>query len=72
MHLIVPVDYMLNFCHSVFNDPQFSDLTVKCDGHTWLVHKVIVCSRSTFFQAACGRGSKVQHLMASYFSVLES
>jgi hypothetical protein len=38
---------------SMFNDPQYSDLTVKCEGRTWKVHKVVVCPQVRFFTKAC-------------------
>lgn len=34
---------------------KYSDFTIKCEGHQFKVHQVIVCSQSPFFDAAvCG------------------
>lgn len=32
---------------------EFSDFTVRCGSDAWKVHRVIVCSQSKWFQAAC-------------------
>ncbi|KAL8959986.1 MAG: hypothetical protein Q9193_003239 [Seirophora villosa] len=34
----------------------FTDLTIVCEGHEFKCHKVVVCSQSGFFEAACTNG----------------
>ncbi|CAK4030348.1 Kelch repeat and BTB domain-containing [Lecanosticta acicola] len=41
---------------SLFNNPRYSDLTIKCGDRTWSVHKNIVCTRCEFFDGACKGG----------------
>ncbi|SPO03773.1 uncharacterized protein DNG_06456 [Cephalotrichum gorgonifer] len=36
-----------------YQDEEYSDLTIKCLGATYNVHKILVCPRSDFFAAAC-------------------
>ncbi|KAI9723794.1 MAG: hypothetical protein M1828_004044 [Chrysothrix sp. TS-e1954] len=36
-----------------FNDQKYSDLLIRCNGSTFHVHKVVVCSQSKFFRLAC-------------------
>ncbi|CZT24891.1 uncharacterized protein RCC_10619 [Ramularia collo-cygni] len=38
---------------SLYKSENFSDLTIKLDNRTWKVHKLVVCSQSTFFAHAC-------------------
>lgn len=40
-----------------FNEPEFSDLTIKLDGREICVHKIIVCARNDYFRKLCGPGS---------------
>lgn len=42
-------------------NPMYSDLTIKCRGSVFPVHKIIVCSRSVFFSKACSGGFKVRY-----------
>ncbi|CZT14443.1 uncharacterized protein RCC_00420 [Ramularia collo-cygni] len=43
---------------ALFNNSQYSDLTVICDDSSWKVHKCIVCPRSAYFAKACDGGFK--------------
>ena len=33
---------------------KYSDLTICCNYRQWAVHRAVVCSRSAFFDGACG------------------
>ncbi|KAI4244431.1 MAG: hypothetical protein LQ352_006804 [Teloschistes flavicans] len=47
---------------SYFDNGRFTDLTLNCRGREWQCHKVIVCSQSRFFEAACSTGYHVRRL----------
>ncbi|OJJ87970.1 BTB/POZ domain-containing protein [Aspergillus glaucus CBS 516.65] len=34
-------------------NPRYSDLKITCDGQTFPAHRVVVCSNSSYFAAAC-------------------
>lgn len=44
---------------SLFNGGKYADMTITCQGHTFNVHRAIVCSQSPFFDAALKDGFKV-------------
>lgn len=53
-----------SFCsedESLFNNKRFSDAVVKCGDREWLVHKSVVCTRSTWFDKALNSGMQVSH-----------
>lgn len=43
----------------ILNSSKYSDLILTCKGNEWKVHRVILCSQSTFFAAACDGEFKV-------------
>ncbi|CAH0056208.1 unnamed protein product [Clonostachys solani] len=44
--------------NSLFNSGLYSDLTVICGDDKYLVHKAVICPRSTFFEGACRHNFK--------------
>jgi hypothetical protein len=44
---------------SMLDDPKYWDLTIKCGDRKWRVHKMIVCSQSTYFADLCDGKIKV-------------
>lgn len=42
----------------LFNNPEYSDLVLRCEHRTWKVHRVIVCGRCDFFKACVDRHFK--------------
>ncbi len=46
---------------SVFESSKYSDLTIRCRGKEFKVHRIILCPRSTFFAAACDGEFQVWH-----------
>ncbi|KAK4503133.1 hypothetical protein PRZ48_006560 [Zasmidium cellare] len=38
---------------SAIPNGKYSDLVVECDGHSWRVHKAVLCTQSSFFTKAC-------------------
>ncbi|KAK5996373.1 hypothetical protein PT974_01707 [Cladobotryum mycophilum] len=44
---------LLQSLSSLHKEGKYSDLKIVCDGKEYLVHKAILCPRSSFFAAAC-------------------
>lgn len=38
---------------TLFHTGKYADLTVKCGGHTWQLHRAILCGESEFFERLC-------------------
>ncbi|KAK5710263.1 hypothetical protein LTR17_019033 [Elasticomyces elasticus] len=47
---------MTSALKSMHQNSKYSDLTVKCGGQEWAVHKAIVCLQSPFFEKHCDEG----------------
>ncbi|KAL8866173.1 MAG: hypothetical protein Q9174_006455 [Haloplaca sp. 1 TL-2023] len=47
---------VLKAIRTCFETEQFSDLKITCGGREFKCHKVIVCTRSKFFEKACTSG----------------
>jgi BTB/POZ domain len=47
--------------HRLFQTEKYSDLTVICGQKSYAVHKALLCSRSSFFDAACGGRFREAH-----------
>ena len=45
--------------NSLFNDPKYSDLTIVCQDRKFHTHRVILCTQTQFFKAACNESSRV-------------
>ncbi|KAI9726484.1 MAG: hypothetical protein M1828_001306 [Chrysothrix sp. TS-e1954] len=43
-----------------FDNPEFSDLTIRCHGRDFAVHKTIVCPQSSYLHAAMKHGMEEQ------------
>ena len=50
---------MGDLLHRLNTDTKYSDLTIVCGERRFRVHKVIVCTQSEFFRAACEKGAFV-------------
>ncbi|KFY28492.1 hypothetical protein V493_02906 [Pseudogymnoascus sp. VKM F-4281 (FW-2241)] len=46
-------DSTLKSMYDYLKTGTFSDLTITCGDKTWNAHRVVVCSKSSFFRAAC-------------------
>ncbi|KAL9086306.1 MAG: hypothetical protein Q9165_007221 [Trypethelium subeluteriae] len=38
---------------SLFSEPKYSDFTITCNDRKWNVHKLVLCTQSSFFSKAC-------------------
>ncbi|TID23401.1 Siderophore iron transporter [Venturia nashicola] len=41
----------------LYRSGQYTDLTIICDGHTFNVHKSVICMQSSFFEKACKKNA---------------
>ncbi|KAK5674689.1 hypothetical protein LTS10_012690 [Elasticomyces elasticus] len=46
-------DSLTKAIQALFFDEKYTDLTIKCGGMLWAVHKAVVCTQSSFFAKAC-------------------
>ena len=44
---------------SLYESGQFADLTIICGSEKFRCHKIVLCSQSEFFNAACTGGFNV-------------
>ncbi|KAL8751274.1 MAG: hypothetical protein Q9184_006117 [Pyrenodesmia sp. 2 TL-2023] len=51
-----PKAVAVNSISKYFDNGHFTDLTITCGGEEFRCHKVVVCSQSKFFEAACTNG----------------
>ncbi|KAE9992671.1 hypothetical protein EG327_008272 [Venturia inaequalis] len=56
MELDDPARNLKTFLSNKLTSGEFSDLTIKCGGKKFSVHKVIVCSQSPVLHNACKKG----------------
>ncbi|KAL9621854.1 MAG: hypothetical protein Q9160_003675 [Pyrenula sp. 1 TL-2023] len=49
----------------MLDEANFTDLKVVCNGHTFNVHRSVVCARSPWFKRACMNGLKVNSWASS-------
>ncbi len=51
-HILLPLDSKLTQCVlRLFNNPKFSDLTIRCSSRSWPAHKVVLCTQSEYLSA---------------------
>ncbi|KAK3640302.1 hypothetical protein LTR56_011898 [Elasticomyces elasticus] len=56
-----------------FNTAKYTDLTIKCYGTVWRVHKVIVCPQSSYLATLCdGVASQVCPLRLQHVDIADS
>lgn len=48
---------------SFYDSGQFADLTITCGREEFRCHKIVLCSQSEFFNAACTSGFNVSMLI---------
>ncbi|CAH0046557.1 unnamed protein product [Clonostachys solani] len=56
----------------LFLNESYSDLTILCGGSQYKVHRALVCTRSSFFEAACRNNFKVTSSSMLIFSEAET
>ncbi len=53
------IDSLIDIFCRLLKSGKFSDITVVCGASSYMVHRAVVCPRSTFFEAACKEGFAV-------------
>jgi len=56
---VIAVAALTVLLNSLFKNPEYSDLTIKCGAREWKAHKNIVCLQVPFFAKACNGVFKV-------------
>ncbi|KAK3634619.1 hypothetical protein LTR56_015199 [Elasticomyces elasticus] len=51
-----PVEYLQAGLARAYENGDFTDFEIECGGHTYKVHKVVICSQSDYFSTPCKEG----------------
>lgn len=60
LSLSMTADPLMLTMHRLFESGILADVEVKCGGHTWKLHKTILCTRSIWFKKALTGSFKVR------------
>lgn len=58
-HLPLSAEIIIDQINRARESGEFTDFTLTCDGRDIKVHKIIICSQSPVFRAACAGQFKV-------------
>lgn len=63
-YIYEPIQSWINLLtkNSFYDSGQFTDLTITCGSEEFQCHKIVLCSQSKFFKAACTSGFNVSLL----------